>query len=180
MLRETIRVTASSEQLLFNTRIEKYKITKCLYIRKNDHHSRMPNTRGGRGVYQFLDFLNSPVHTNIIIIINIIKYLNNTIATRKNLYLWGLSNTSHCSFCLQTESLLHIVAGCKTYLNLKTIPLYVNLPGYLSPCIIMGDSLRPDMLLSTADKLHIIELTVGFETNLVRMLVAKNSNTIPS
>ena len=30
----------------------------------------------------------------------------------------------------------------------------------------MGDSLRPDMILSTADKLYIIELTVGFETNL--------------
>ena len=46
-----------------------------------------------------------------------IKYLNNTLATRKNFYLWGLSNTSDCSFCLQPESLLHIVAGCKTYLN---------------------------------------------------------------
>ena len=46
-----------------------------------------------------------------------IKYLNNTLATRKNLYLWGLSNTSDCSFCLQPESLLHIVAGCKVYLD---------------------------------------------------------------
>ena len=42
----------------------------------------------------------------------------------------------------------------------------MDLPGYLSPCIITGDSLRPDMLLSTADKLYIIELIVGFETNL--------------
>ena len=37
---------------------------------------------------------------------------------------------------------------------------------YLSPCIITGDSLRPDMLLFTADKFYITELTVGFETNL--------------
>jgi len=116
-----------------------------------------------------------------------IKCLNNTPATRKNLYLWGLSNTSDCSFCLQPETLLHIVAGCKTYLDqgcftwrhnsalrflaqtlqsVNSSKLYVDLPGYLSPCIIMGDSLRPDMILSTADKLYIIELTVGFETNL--------------
>ena len=117
-----------------------------------------------------------------------IKYLNNTLATRKNLYLWGLSNTSDCSFCLQPESLLHIVAGCKAYLDqgrftwrhnsalrflaqtfqsVNSSKLYVDLPGYLSPCIITGDSLRPDMLLSTVDnRLYIIELTVGFETNL--------------
>ena len=35
--------------------------------------------------------------------------------------------------------------------------------------IITGESLRPDMLLSIEDKcLYIIELTVGFETNLER------------
>ena len=43
----------------------------------------------------------------------------------------------------------------------------MDLPGYLSPCIITGNSLRPDMLLSTVDnRLYIIELTVGFETNI--------------
>ena len=45
------------------------------------------------------------------------KYVNSTIAARNNLYLWGLLNTFDCSFCLQPESLLHIVAGCKTYLD---------------------------------------------------------------
>ena len=113
-----------------------------------------------------------------------IKYLNNTLATKKNLYLWGLSNISDCSFCLQPESLLHSVAGCKTYLDqdrftcrhnsalrfltqtlqsVNSLKLYGDLPGYLPHCIITGDSLRPDMLLSTAEKhLYIIELTVGF------------------
>ena len=117
-----------------------------------------------------------------------IKYLNNTLATRKNLYLWGLSNTSDCSLCLQPESLLHIVVRCKTYLDqgcftwrhksalrclaqtfqsVHSSKIYGDLPGYLSPCIITGDSLWPDMLLSTADnRLYIIELTVVFETNL--------------
>ena len=117
-----------------------------------------------------------------------IKYLNNKLATRNNLHLWGLSATSGCSFCLQPESLLHIVAGCKTNLDqrrytwrhnsalsfitqtlqsIKSAKLYADFPGYLSPCTITGDSICPDITLSTADNvLHLIELTVGFETNL--------------
>ena len=50
---------------------------------------------------------------------------------------------------------------------MKSVKLYADLPGYLSPCTITGDSLRPNIILSTADNvLYIIELTVGFETNL--------------
>ena len=45
--------------------------------------------------------------------------------------------------------------------------LYVDLQGFLSPCIITVDAFRPDLLLFTADKkLFVLELTVGFETNL--------------
>ena len=46
-----------------------------------------------------------------------IRYINNTLPTRKNLAKWGLSPTSDCSFCLSPESLLHVTAGCKTYLE---------------------------------------------------------------
>ena len=81
-----------------------------------------------------------------------------------------------------------VTAGCKTYLNegrftwrhnsaltflaqtlqsIRSAKLNVDLSGYISPCIITGDKLRPDILLSTADNiLYIIELTMGFETNL--------------
>ena len=119
-----------------------------------------------------------------------IRYLNNTLANKKNLYMWKLATTPDCPFCLQSESLLHVVAGCKSYLEqgrytwrhntvlkflAQTLPslqpskLFVDLPGYLSPSILTGESLRPDMLLSIEDKcLYIIELTVGFETNLER------------
>ena len=39
--------------------------------------------------------------------------------------------------------------------------------GFISPCALTGDGLRPDLLLTFPDKcLHILELTVGFETNL--------------
>ena len=116
-----------------------------------------------------------------------VRYLNNTLATRKNLTLWNLSKTSDCSFCLQPEFLLHVVVGCKTYLNegrftwrhdsalnflasslqhLKHYTFYVDLPQYLSPCLITGDNLRPDMLISSSDTLYVVELSVGFETNL--------------
>ena len=57
----------------------------------------------------------------------------------------------------------------QTLPSLQPFKLYVDLPGYLSPSILTGESLRLDMLLSIKDKcLYIIELTVGFETNLER------------
>ena len=100
----------------------------------------------------------------------------------------GESPTSDCSFCIQPESLLHIVAGCKKNLeesrytwrhdsilyflanslqSVKNSYLYVDIPGFISPCALTGDSLRPYLLLVIPDKsLYILELTVGFETNL--------------
>ena len=91
-----------------------------------------------------------------------IRYINNSLPTRSNLSKWGITLPSECSFCLNTESLLHIVAGCKTYLDqgrftwrhdsvlhfivqsfkaVQGITLFSDLPGYLSPSIITGDTL---------------------------------------
>ena len=106
-----------------------------------------------------------------------------------------------CSFCLQPESLLHIVAGCNTYLNegrltwrhysafkfpveeIQTIQctkLYVYLPDYLSPYIVTGSNLRPDTVLSITDNiLYIIELTVGFETILSYNALRKELKYLP-
>ena len=116
-----------------------------------------------------------------------VRYLNNTLATRKNLKLWNLSQTSDCSFCFQPESLLHVVAGCRSYVSegrftwrhdsalnflastfqyLNQCTFYVDLPQYLSPSLVTGDDLRPDMLISTPNTLYVLELSVGFETNL--------------
>ena len=62
--------------------------------------------------------------------------------------------------------------------------LYADLSGYLSPSIITGDSFRPDLLLVTSDhRLFILELTVGYETNLdvnVNRKREKYSNLIHS
>ena len=117
-----------------------------------------------------------------------IRYLNNTLATRKNLTLWNLSQTSDCSFCFQPESLFHVVAGCISYLSegrftcrhdsalnflastfqyLNHCTFYVDLPQDLSPFLVTGDDLRPDILISTpSNTLYVLELSVGFETNL--------------
>ena len=118
-----------------------------------------------------------------------IRYMNNTLPTKKNLCKWGLSSTSDCSFCLQPESLLHIVAGCSKYLNegrytwrhnsalhfiansTKSVPdsvRYADLLGFVSPSVVTGNTLRPDLVLAISNKcLNILELTVGFENNLL-------------
>ena len=46
-----------------------------------------------------------------------IRFLNNTLANRVNLYKWKLSQSSDCSFFLCPESLLHVVSGYKSYLE---------------------------------------------------------------
>ena len=116
-----------------------------------------------------------------------IKYLKNTLATRKNLSKWAISQSYACSFCLKTETLQHVVSSCTTYLEegrytwrhssvplylantftlLSKCSLYADLPSFLSPSIITGDFLRPDLVLVTDTSLYILELTVGFESNL--------------
>ena len=89
---------------------------------------------------------------------------------------------------MQPETLLHVVAGCKTYLDegrytwrhdsvlnflastlsaIQNSTLYVDLPGFMNPSVVTGNSFRPDLLLTIGKKcLYILELTVGFESNL--------------
>ena len=107
-----------------------------------------------------------------------IRFINNSLPTRRNLTKWGIISNSDCSFCLKPETLLHVVAGCQSYLPrftwrhdyvlnfiAKTLQpvsnsnLFVDLPGYKSPSIISSDTFRPDLLLSiSSDYLYILEL----------------------
>ena len=129
-----------------------------------------------------------------------IRYINNTLPTRKNLLKWGISVTSECSFCLEPESLLHVVAGCKTYLNqgrftwrhdsvpnfiastLKSVDhsnLYADLPGYFSSSVLTRDELRPDLLITLENKcIDVLELTIGFESNLLTNVTRKRQKLI--
>ena len=137
-----------------------------------------------------LNSIWSSVHSNLPknIFNFTVRYINDTLPTRKNLSKWGLATSSDCHFCLKPESLLHVVAGCNNYLNegrytwrhdsvfhlialslqgVTGTTLYADLPGFISPSVITGDNLRPDLLLTFKNTcLYILELTVGFETNL--------------
>ena len=43
---------------------------------------------------------------------------------------------------------------------------YADLPQYLSSSLITVDDLRPDMFISTANTLYVVEMSVDFEANL--------------
>ena len=90
--------------------------------------------------------------------------------------------------CLNPESLLHVVAGCQQYLDRFTwrhdsilnfiakslqpvinvhSSLYADVNGFLNPSIITGENYCPDLLFLIQSKCpYVLELTVGFESNL--------------
>ena len=43
---------------------------------------------------------------------------------------------------------------------------FVDIEGYPNPSIITGDEQRPDFAIVKSDNLLLLELTVGFETNI--------------
>ena len=117
-----------------------------------------------------------------------IRYINNSLSTRKNLVKWDMSPTSDCSLCLLPETLLHVVSGCNIYLvegrytwhndpilnflalsfqSVRDSIIYADLPGFINPSATTDDNLRPDLLLVLPNKcLYILELTVGFEKKI--------------
>ena len=69
-----------------------------------------------------------------------------------------------------------------TFSSFKQYTVYADLPSFLSPCLITCDSFCPDILLFTENKiLYILELTIGFETNIQinsNQVAAKYSSSI--
>ena len=125
-----------------------------------------------------------------------VRYLNNSLPTGKNMITWGQSHDSSCSACAETETLLHVVAGCKAYLletrydwrhnsvllfltktfmKIKGVEIYSDLDDYRSPSIITGELLRADLLIISKRVLYVLELTVGFETSLCNNSVRKRN-----
>ena len=113
-----------------------------------------------------------------------IKYLNNTLDTKKNLYKWSLSSTSACSFCFPSETLQHIVSSYKSYLDdgrytwrhnsvlshlaesLSSVmyaSLYADRLSCPSPSLVTGDSLRPNLVLVLNNAtVYLLKLTRWF------------------
>ena len=62
--------------------------------------------------------------------------------------------------------MLQFIGSC--YKSVIDSVLYVDLPDFITPSVISGNSLRPDLILTVSKKcLYILELTVDFETNLL-------------
>ena len=95
--------------------------------------------------------------------------------------MWKKTSTSFCKFCLNSQTLQHVVSGCKVYLHegrynwrhdsiLKNLVTYLKrIRGNLSfelPSVITGEERRPDIVIRDTNKLYIIELTVEFETRI--------------
>ena len=60
-----------------------------------------------------------------------------------------------------------LCASLSSFSSLQNCLLYADLPFFSSPSLITGDSLRPDLvLISPNNTLYLLELTVGFETNI--------------
>ena len=63
------------------------------------------------------------------------------------------------------DSSLNFLAS--TFQHLNHCTFYVDLPQYFSPSLVTGDDLRPGLLISIpSNTLYVLELSVGFETNL--------------
>ena len=102
-----------------------------------------------------------------------IRYISNSLPNRRNLQKWCFTSSSESSFCLHAESLLHVVAGCSSYLDRFTwrhdsiLQFITNISLHIQK-IYADLPLYPlDLLILTKDNcLYILELTVGYETNL--------------
>ena len=183
-----------------NIQYDQYRNTKqVLAAVQNGHEDRIRHELKSQGfiISSILLYgskqtskLWSKVHCNMPknIFNFIVKYMNNTLATKKNLCKWSLSNTSACSFCFQSETIQHVVSSCNSYLQdgrytwrhnsvllhiAKTLSsvvhssLFADLPIFPSPSLITGESLRPDLVLVLNNtSAYVLVLTVGFESNI--------------
>ena len=126
------------------------------------------------------------------------KYLNNSLATLKNMLLWGTSNSMSCLDCGNSQIFLHIMSECEKHLHqgcynwrhnsvLKALAsfllprgigeLYVDLGGFHLPLEATDNSKRPDMLtVRPDDTLYLVELTVCYETNMPKNAQIKSNH----
>ena len=107
-----------------------------------------------------------------------------------------MSATSECSFCLHPEAFLQIVTGYKSYRDngsftwqhnsvlqyvtqflkaVQGIKLFSDLPGYLSPSVILGVDFKADLIL-LLPSFYVLELTIGCESNRSSNSIRKEQN----
>ena len=77
-------------------------------------------------------------------------------------------------FTWRHDSILNFIAkSLQPVINVHS-SLYANVNGFLNPSVITGENYRPDLLFLIQSKcLYVLELTVGFESNLNNNAVRK-------
>ena len=117
------------------------------------------------------------------------RYLSNTLANATNAVKWGLTKSPMCILCDQNQTLGHVMGACevalhqkrynwrhdsvlmniiKTISSLPATDIFCDIEGFSNPSAITGFTERPDIVVRQREKLFVLELTVGFETNLVK------------
>ena len=119
------------------------------------------------------------------------RYLSNCLANGTNAMKWGITNTSKCLFCNENQTLQHVVSSCLISLNEKRwnwrhdsiliniARFMAKIPGVIVYCdvnnaefqttsVITGDDKRPDIVIIKEKVCMVLELTVGFETNMLK------------
>ena len=130
----------------------------------------------------------------------VVRYLSNSLANATNTLKWGTSNDSKCAFCGEAQTLGHVVGGCKVSLhekrynwrhdsmllhiakflsNFEGLFIYCYIEGYLNPSLITGEDYGPVMVVRKENKLIVIELTAGYETNIEKNATRKSNTYKP-
>ena len=76
-------------------------------------------------------------------------------------------------FTWRHNSVLNFIASSLKPIDNTT--LYADLDDFKNPSIITGDNYRPDLVFKTSGTLFILELTVGFESNLINNVERKQA-----
>ena len=124
------------------------------------------------------------------------RYLANCLPNKSNAVKWGLCQSARCDFCPENQTLGHVVSSCGHALRdgrynwrhdsvIRCIArailkpenhVYADIAEFATPSTITGDQHRPDIVVVRANCLYVLELTVGFETNLTKNFERKNES----
>ena len=127
------------------------------------------------------------------------RYLSNSLANGTNAIKWGIATTPKCLFCNENQTLQHVISACKVSLNekrwnwrhdsilLNIARFMAKIPGvtvygdlenseFQTPSVVTGDEKRPDIVIVKENLCMILELTVGFETNMKKNTERKENH----
>ena len=114
--------------------------------------------------------------------------------------LWNKATSNLCHSCSNVQTFQHVVSSCKIHLEQgrytwrhnsvlkhlaeylssvkKDLSIYADVDGFENPSIIAGVEVRPDMIIvnTTIRAIYVIELPIGFETNITKNCIRKTAH----